>query len=252
MAGNVELLLVETVENLGIVGDVVKVRLGYARNYLLPRQLATVPSEELVKQLQSKRAEAEKHLAEQRAQRQQIIGKLTGFELSLVKSCNDLGVLYGQITQQDIATGLTAAGYPVRPRDVRLSETIKRVGDYEVLVKYETDLETRIKLHVKADRELHKEEKAEMDFDDEGNLITAENPGKVRKGRDRGDRTDRVAAIDAALAADKARRDSGGSFKPAAPAEGGAPAPAAEGKKAAKGEGKSGEDAPKKSSKKAK
>ncbi|HNB60390.1 MAG TPA: 50S ribosomal protein L9, partial [Phycisphaerales bacterium] len=173
----------ETVENLGIVGDVVKVRLGYARNYLLPRQLATVPSEELVKQLQSKRAEAEKHLAEQRAQRQQIIGKLTGFELSLVKSCNDLGVLYGQITQQDIATGLTAAGYPVRPRDVRLSETIKRVGDYEVLVKYETDLETRIKLHVKADRELHKEEKAEMDFDDEGNLITAENPGKVHEIR---------------------------------------------------------------------
>ena len=229
MAGNVELLLVETVENLGIVGDVVKVRLGYARNYLLPRQLATVPSEELVKQLQSKRAEAEKHLAEQRAQRQQIIGKLTGFELSLVKSCNDLGVLYGQITQQDIATGLTAAGYPVRPRDVRLSETIKRVGDYEVLVKYETDLETRIKLHVKADRELHKEEKAEMDFDDEGNLITADNPGKIRKPRrDKMDRGDSAAAIDAALAADKTK----GGFKPEAKAA--APAGDEQPKKATK------------------
>ena len=99
--------------------------LGYARNYLLPRQLATVPSEELVKQLRSNQRRGGEAPAEQRAQRQQIIGKLTGFELSLVKSCNDLGVLYGQITQQDIATGLTAAGYP-SARDVRLSETIKR------------------------------------------------------------------------------------------------------------------------------
>lgn len=209
MAKNVELLLVETVENLGIVGDVVKVRIGYARNFLLPRSLATVPSEELIKTLQAKRAIAQKELAAQRKQREETIGKLTGFALELIKSSNDQGVLYGQITQQDVSSALLAQGHAVRPRDVRLSEVIKRVGEYEVLVKYETELETRIKLVVKADRELEKEEKVEMDFDEEGNLITPENPGKFRKPRkDRADRADSAAAIDAALNAEKTKKES--------------------------------------------
>lgn len=238
MAKNVELLLVESVENLGIVGDVVKVRIGYARNFLLPRSLATVPSEELVAKLQAKRAEAQKQMALVKAQRQEIISKLAGYELTLVKSCNDQGVLYGQITQQDISSGLTAAGYPMRPRDVRLAEVIKRTGDYEVLVKYETDLETRIRLHVKADRELAKEEKNEMEFDDEGNLITADNPGKIRKPRrDKMDRGDSAAAIDAALAADKNK----GSFKPEAKSDAKAAAPAADEPKKATKKPKKGE-----------
>lgn len=238
MAKNVELLLVESVENLGIVGDVVKVRIGYARNFLLPRSLATVPSEELVAKLQAKRAEAQKQMALVKAQRQDIIAKLAGYELTLIKSCNDQGVLYGQITQQDISSGLTAAGYPMRPRDVRLAEVIKRTGDYEVLVKYETDLETKIRLHVKADRELAKEEKNEMEFDDEGNLITADNPGKIRKPRrDKMDRGDSAAAIDAALAADKNK----GSFKPEAKADAKAAAPAADEPKKATKKAKKGE-----------
>jgi large subunit ribosomal protein L9 len=240
MAKNVELLLVESVENLGIVGDVVKVRIGYARNFLLPRALATEPDEALIQKLQTKRAEAQKQMAALRSQRQDIIGKLTGYELTLVKSCNDQGVLYGQITQQDVASGLMAAGYAVRPRDVRLSEVIKRVGDYEVPIKYETELETRIKLHVKADRELVKEAKAEMDFDDEGNLITADNPGKIRKPRkDKMDRGDSAAAIDAALAADKARKEgkkapSTAEAKPAAEPKAGADKDAKKGAKKAK------------------
>lgn len=191
---SVELLLTESVENLGIVGDVVKVRTGYARNFLLPRSLATTPSQELINSLRAKRAEAERQLAELRKQRQEIISKLEGFEFQLVRSCNDMGVLYGAVTQQEIATSLTAAGYTVRPRDVRLSETIKRVGDYEVLVKYETDLETKIKLHVKPDRELEKEEKADMDFDDEGNLIVPGQEGRRRGGRGRRDESAEKAA----------------------------------------------------------
>lgn len=217
MAKSVELLLVESVENLGIVGDVVKVRLGYARNFLMPRSLATVPSDELIKTLQAKRAVAQKEVAALRKQREETIGKLAGFSLELIKSSNDQGVLYGQITQQDVADALTAKGHTVRPRDVRLSEVIKRVGEYEVLVKYETELETRIKLFVKADRELEKEEKNEMDFDEEGNLITPENPGKFRKPRkDRMDRVDSAAAIDAALNAEKSKKEAAKAEKAAA------------------------------------
>lgn len=171
MSKTIELLLTESVENLGIVGDVVKVRTGYARNYLLPRAYATTPSEELIKSLQSKRVEAEKMLAEQRKMRADTVSRLTGYELTLERSCNDLGHLYASVTQREIATALTAAGYPVRDRDVRLHGAIKRVDTYDIHIKYETDLETHIKLHVKADRLLAKEEKADMDFDNEGNLI---------------------------------------------------------------------------------
>lgn len=171
MAKTVELLLTETVENLGIVGDVVKVRTGYARNYLLPRAYATTPSEELIRSLQARRVEAEKMLAEQRKMRAETVARLAGFELTIERSCNDLGHLYASVTQREIATALTAAGYPVRDRDVRLHGAIKRVDHYDIHIKYETDLETHIKLHVKPDRPLAKEEKADLEFDNEGNLI---------------------------------------------------------------------------------
>lgn len=154
MPKSLELLLVENVEALGIVGDVVKVRTGYARNYLLPRALATKPSDEKIKELQGKRADAQRQLALQRKHREELIEKIKGIEVTLVRSCNDLGHLYASITQQDIATALGELGHGVKPRDVRISQVIKRVDDYDVHVKLDSDLDAIIKVHVKPDREL--------------------------------------------------------------------------------------------------
>ena len=154
MAKLVELLLTETVENLGIVGDVVSVRAGYARNYLLPHEYATTPSEEKIAALAEKRAVAERELANQRAMRESMVAKLEGFELTIERSCNDLGHLYGSVTQQDIAELLIEQGFAVRDRDVRLGQTIKRIDSYEIVVRPEQDLETTIKLWVVSDRPL--------------------------------------------------------------------------------------------------
>lgn len=154
MAKTLKLLLTESVESLGIVGDVVNVRTGYARNFLLPRNLATTPSDDLIQSLAAKRAEAEKHVAAQRSQREELCAKLQNVELELVKSCNDQGQLYGGITQQELATALKEKGYGVTPRDIRLTEAIKRIGGYEVHIKLASDLEANVKLTVKADREL--------------------------------------------------------------------------------------------------
>ncbi|MBL0922509.1 MAG: 50S ribosomal protein L9 [Phycisphaerales bacterium] len=154
MARSVQLLLTETVDNLGIVGDVVNVRTGYARNFLLPNNLATTPTEEKVAALAAKRAEAERHQRELRSQRESLIEKLEGVEVTLVRSCNDQGQLYGSITQQDIATALGEAGYSVKPREVRISQTIKRVDTYHINVKVASDLEADVTLHVKPDRDL--------------------------------------------------------------------------------------------------
>lgn len=157
MAKNVKLLLIESVDSLGIVGDVVTVRTGYARNYLLPRNYATQPDENLIKQLAGKRAEAEKQVAQVRKQREEITEKLKGVEIELVRSCNDMGILYGAVTQQDVATALNAKGFKVSPRDVRLTAAIKRVEHADVHVKLDSDLDAIVKVHVKPDRELPKD-----------------------------------------------------------------------------------------------
>lgn len=155
-----ELLLTESVDGLGIVGDVVTVRSGYARNYLLPRNVATAPSPEKIQALASRREEAKKILERQRADRVAMIEKLEGFEITLIRACNDLGHLYGSVTQQDISKALAEQHFIVKARDVRLNETIKRVGHYEVHVRPEADLEAVVKLTVNPDRPLELEQHA--------------------------------------------------------------------------------------------
>lgn len=191
MARNLQLLLTENVDNLGIVGDLVNVRLGYARNYLLPRGYATTPSEDRIKELAAKRAEAEKMLAEQRAQREQVAKKIDGLEITIQRACNDQGILYGAVTQQDLSKALNTLGYAVKPREIRLPHTVKRVDSYEILVKFDQDLDATIKLWVEPDRTMESEEREEMEFDNEGNLI--ERTEKSGRG-DRGDRGERQPA----------------------------------------------------------
>lgn len=171
MSKTVQLLLTETVETLGIVGDVVNVRMGYARNYLLPRELATEPSEEKIQALAAKRAEAERERAQKRAEREQMVEKLEGHEVTIEKSCNDQGLLYASVTQHEIAEALNEEGFSIRPRDVRISGTIKRIDSYEVLIKPEQDLEATIKLWVVADRELNLDTEPEVEVDEEGEMI---------------------------------------------------------------------------------
>ena len=178
----IELLLLDTVDNLGIVGDVVNVRTGYARNYLLPRGLATQPSQELIDGLAEKRAQAEKDLAELRKQRKAAIEKIDGLEITMTRACNDAGHLYGSVTQQDIAAALSELGFPVKPREVRLPHTIKRLDTYDISVKFDSDLEGHVKLYVVPDRELELDREDEMEFDNEGNLIEKPAAGEAKQG----------------------------------------------------------------------
>lgn len=163
MPKNITLLLTENVDSLGIVGDVVTVRSGYARNYLLPRGFVTEPSEEKVKALAQRRAEAEAAVALLRKDREKLVERLEGAEVEVVRSCNDLGMLYGSVTQQDVADALVKAGFGVKARDVRLPQAIKRVDHYELTVKLAADLEASIRLNVKADRVLDREIRAQED-----------------------------------------------------------------------------------------
>ncbi|MFZ4751514.1 MAG: 50S ribosomal protein L9 [Phycisphaerales bacterium] len=154
MARPVELLLLRNVENLGIVGDIVKVRAGYARNYLLPHALAEHPTDAKIEALKEARAKALAEIAAQRQLREETIAKLTGISIKLVRSCNDQGVLYGSITQRDIADALVAAGYAVDMRAVRLAAPFRRIGSYTCMIQFEKELKADITIDVAADRTL--------------------------------------------------------------------------------------------------
>jgi len=157
----IELLLNRTVEHLGLVGDVVKVRAGYARNYLLPFGIAEAPTPERIEALKEDRAKAAAEMAAIRAARADTIEKLAEISLELVRSCNDQGALYGSVTQRDISDGLIELGYQVDVRAVRLNQPIRRLGDYLVLIQFERDLKQEITVKVLPDRELEDEEETE-------------------------------------------------------------------------------------------
>lgn len=148
----VELLLLETVDNLGIVGDVVKVRPGYARNYLLPHGLATTPTPAAVARLAERRAKVEAEMRARRQQQEQLIEKLTGYELTLQRAANEQGVLFGGVSQHDIAESLRAEGFAVEDRYVRIGEQIKRLDSYIIPIVIDKDLKTEIKLWVVSDK----------------------------------------------------------------------------------------------------
>lgn len=147
-----KLLLTENVTNLGIVGDVVNVKPGYARNYLVPQGLATQPTPGNIKRLAQRRAEVEQQLREQRNIKEATLAKLEGFEITMLRSANEQGVLFGGISQRDIAEELRNEGFAVDDRDVRIGDQIKRLDSYEIPVVLAADLKTTIKLWVVSDK----------------------------------------------------------------------------------------------------
>ncbi|MEM6257098.1 MAG: 50S ribosomal protein L9 [Planctomycetota bacterium] len=156
----IELLLLETVDNLGIVGDVVKVKPGYARNYLLPHGLAEAPTEEKIQELAARRAEVEAELKKLRSEQEALIDKLEAVELTLERSANEQGLLFGGVSQHDIAEALQAEGFAVEDRHIRIGEKINRLDTYDIPIQLAKDLKTEIKLWVVSDKPLETEEEA--------------------------------------------------------------------------------------------
>ena len=173
----VTLLLNRNVESLGIVGDVVKVRPGYARNYLLPLGIAEVPSDERIAELKAAREQALAELQRVRSERRGIIDTLEGMAIALVRSCNDRGILYGSVTQRDISDALIELGHSVDERAVRLANPIRRVGEYPVVIQFEKEMRVEIQIRVEADRSIA-DETEEMEFDNEGELIVKTKKAK--------------------------------------------------------------------------
>ncbi len=143
-----KVLLCQDVEYLGFLGDVVDVKDGYARNYLLPHQIAIAPSEANIRSLadaKAKRAE-ERNLALE--QLNSVAEAVEGAEAVLAAKANESGHLFGSVTQRDIAANLRDQGFGIADEMVQLSEHIKDVGTHEVALKITPDSTVNISVVV--------------------------------------------------------------------------------------------------------
>ena len=146
--GGVELLLAETVPAVGEQGEIVRVKPGFARNYLLPQGLATIATEENKRMVEEHRRRQEE-VAQQRVKQMQKLGReLSNYSATIEANANDEGHLYGSIVANDVSKTLKAAGYPVEPEQVRLEGPLKELGKYTVKLQLLPDVEAEVKVWV--------------------------------------------------------------------------------------------------------
>lgn len=148
MATNVKVLLQSDVDNLGVGGEVVRVRAGYARNFLLPRGLALPATagnlsrvEELKKAALSRKKQ-EREVAEQLAQ------KLGALSISVARAVGEEGKMYGSVTAKDVADAAARAGIEVDRRRITLGDPIKQLGTFQVTVKLHPEVTATLKVEV--------------------------------------------------------------------------------------------------------
>lgn len=150
---NVKLLLKESIKHVGKVGDVVEVSAGYARNFLLPKDLAVQPTPSNVKKVEERRKEIERIEQERLKDQAKLIEKLKDVEISLERKANENGHLFGSVSATDIAKALQAIGHNVQPDDVFLPGKLDRIDKFMVTIKFAEELETQIKLFIAPDSE---------------------------------------------------------------------------------------------------
>ena len=147
-----QVILLERVQSLGELGDSVKVKPGYARNYLIPQGKAVIATARNLAEFEARRAELERQEAEALAVVQARADALEGVEVTLARKTGEEGKLFGSVGPQDIADALTEAGKPVARHEVRLPhDTLRQVGDYQVGVHLYADVEPSISVHVVAE-----------------------------------------------------------------------------------------------------
>ena len=148
-----KVLLTSDVKKLGWLGDVVEVTEGYARNYLLPQNLAVAATKSSIKAIEKKKAEHNASRQMERKRLEQIAQKVEGAEVVLSAKANEQGHLFGSISEADIASNLRSQGFEIADDLVDLGVHIKQVGTSDVKLLFDKDLTATIKVVVVAEQE---------------------------------------------------------------------------------------------------
>lgn len=156
---HIKVILLQRVAKLGHIGDVVKVKPGFARNYLLPKKIALRANEENMKYFEERKVQIEAANAESRAEAQKIADKVKVFSITLIRQASEKGQLYGSVTARDIAMAIKAQDVNVAPGQVNLNVPIKMLGVYDLSVNLHPEVSVPVKLSV-----AKSEEEAQQQF----------------------------------------------------------------------------------------
>lgn len=149
-----EVILLEKVHNLGNLGDQVKVKPGYGRNYLIPNRKAVPATAENIAKVEARRVELERVEAEHLASAKSRAESLAGLSVTIAAKAGTEGRLFGSVGTQDIADAVTGAGIEVAKREVRLPEgPLRQVGEYSIELQLHADVEVAIQVRVVAEEE---------------------------------------------------------------------------------------------------
>ena len=151
-----EVLLREDVENVGKRGQVVRVKAGYARNYLLPRKLAVLATSSSLRIIEQEKKLVERRESHGQAVAQSLADKLRAVALELPRKVGEQDILFGSVTSLDVAAALAEKGIEIDRRKIVLDHPIKYVGEYHVPVKLHRDVTVEVKVNV-----VREEEKSE-------------------------------------------------------------------------------------------
>jgi large subunit ribosomal protein L9 len=147
-----QIILQEDVEKLGTRGQVVEVKAGYARNFLLPRKLALEASPGNMKRLEKMRAVFAKKEAVEKGDAQKLADLVSAVSLEITRKAGENDQLFGSVTNADISQALAAQGFTIDKRKITLAEPIKVIGEYEVPLKLHREVITNVKLSVKKEQ----------------------------------------------------------------------------------------------------
>ncbi|MEY4678555.1 MAG: 50S ribosomal protein L9 [Alphaproteobacteria bacterium] len=143
-----QVILLERVESLGQMGDVVRVKPGFARNFLLPQKKAMRATKENLAVFEKQRAQLEAQNLARKGEAEQVAGKMAGLAVVIIRQAGETGQLYGSVSNRDIAEAVTAAGFTVERRQVLLLQPIKALGIHATRVSLHPEVDIEVKVNV--------------------------------------------------------------------------------------------------------
>lgn len=139
-----EVILLERIEKLGQMGDVVHVKPGFARNYLLPKAKALRSNKENMALFEAQKAQLEAANLKRREEAEQIAAKMEGLNLVIIRQAAETGQLYGSVTGRDVRDAIREAGYNIERRQVVLDQPLKEIGSYSVRIVLHPDVSRQV------------------------------------------------------------------------------------------------------------
>ncbi len=193
-----QVILLERIERLGQMGDEVKVKAGYARNFLLPQKKALRATESNRKHFESQKVQLEGINLKKRDEAESVAKKLDGFDLLMIRQAGETGHLYGSVSARDIVETLDEEGFTLTRQQIQLGHAIKTLGIYDCRIALHPEVIISIKINVAKTEEEAKAQVAAAQADEESAAADALEAKKAKK---------KAKAAEAAEAADAAEAE---------------------------------------------